>query len=158
MFYLGLTKPLKPKSEVIIMCLPLLLHKLTGYDQLAINPNGQPVRPSACNKQTLCERTLAAWQKVPRKAFVAAWTATGYFNNDHFEEGLGMSYEEALRELDQTGLLASVGIRDDYIGCPKVPDRLECCAHEMGLNLSSCLLRQSLLSCSPVGGYTFLAL
>ncbi|CAL1147608.1 unnamed protein product [Cladocopium goreaui] len=94
-----------------------------GYDQLAINPNGQPVRPSACNKQTLCERTLAAWQKVPRKAFVAAWTATGYFNNDHFEEGLGMSYEEALRELDQTGLLASVGIRDDYIGCPKVPDR-----------------------------------
>lgn len=87
-----------------------------GYDDMAINPNGQPVHPSAYNKATLAERTLAAWNAMPRKAFIAAWISTGYFGREHFPEGLGMSFEEAQVVLDSTGLRKSLGIPDDHAG------------------------------------------
>lgn len=49
---------------------------------------------------------------MPRRAFVAAWTVTGYFGPSHFGD-LGMSQDDARETLDSTGLLKCVGIRDD---------------------------------------------
>ncbi|CAK9055725.1 unnamed protein product [Durusdinium trenchii] len=86
---------------------------IQGYSDLPIGANGQPERPKAFNQDTLLERTLLAWQSMPRKAFIAAWTMTGYFSKEHFPEGLGLSQEDATATLDATGMLRAIGIRDD---------------------------------------------
>ena len=97
-----------------------------GYDKLPIGTSGQPVVPKVFDKKTLPLRTLKAWQAVPRNAFVAAWTWTGYFNKEHFDAlapGLGLTHEEAVRTLDGAGLLQSIGVRDDRAGQPMLPDK-----------------------------------
>ena len=90
---------------------------------MPIAPSGQPARPKVFNKDTLPERTLKAWKSVPRAAFVASWVVTGYFQSEHFEDGAGLTPEEASKVLDATGMLRAMGVADDMAGEPPKPNR-----------------------------------
>ncbi|CAL1156609.1 unnamed protein product, partial [Cladocopium goreaui] len=50
----------------------------------------------------------------PRRAFIAAWIATGYFTREHFVED-GMERDEAIALLDPSGMLVKMGIPSDQI-------------------------------------------
>jgi len=52
----------------------------------------------------------------PRKSFVAAWIACGYFQEDHFPDDMSMSQAEAIETLDASGLLRSCGVPSDLAG------------------------------------------
>ena len=91
---------------------------------MSINTNGQPICQTAWNKISLCHRTLAAWKAVPRKAFIAAWTATGYFDRSHFPADEGLTFQQAMDTIDPTGLQRSTGIRSDQT--EMVPNRPGC--------------------------------
>ena len=51
----------------------------------------------------------------PRKAFIASWVATGFFEKEHFPENVGMTQQEALDLLDPSGMLIQMGIPSEEI-------------------------------------------
>lgn len=54
----------------------------------------------------------------PRKAFVTAWIACGYFNKEHFAEAavdIDMDCQQAQTMLDETGMLKSIGLASDLL-------------------------------------------
>ncbi|CAK8989314.1 Uncharacterized protein (Fragment), partial [Durusdinium trenchii] len=85
-----------------------------SYDTLPIGTSGQPVRNKVYTRTSLAERTLRAWLSVPRKAFISAWVATGYFQSEHFPEEQ-LTPAQAREALDPTGMLLSLGIKNDVI-------------------------------------------
>ena len=85
-----------------------------GYDTLPIGTSGQPVRNKVYTRTSLAERTLRAWLSVPRKAFISAWVATGYFQSERFPEEQ-LTPAQAREALDPTGMLLSLGIKNDVI-------------------------------------------
>eukprot|EP00435_Cladocopium_sp_Y103_P023101 s4195_g5.t1 len=96
-------------SALVAFCF-FLDFGFAGYSDMAIRPNGQPQRPKAHN-ETLPLRTVQAW---PRRAFIAAWIATGYFTQEHFVED-GMERDEAIALLDPSGMLVKMGIPSEQI-------------------------------------------
>lgn len=60
----------------------------------------------------------------PNKAFIASWISTGYFTAEHFPES-DMTREDAMRVLDPTGMLVTMGIRSEQAAQPPLdPKRL----------------------------------
>ena len=59
---------------------------------------------------------------MPRKAFIASWIVTGYFQRSHFGED-GMTAEEARDYLDGTGLQRQLGIGHDMVAVVPSHDR-----------------------------------
>lgn len=106
------------------------LSKRERYERMPIKANGQPERPKAFD-ETLPTRTLRAWLSVPNKAFIAAWISTGYFTAEHFPES-DMSREDAMRVLDPTGMLVTMGIRSEQAAQPPLDPKRWYWAVKMG--------------------------
>lgn len=71
---------------------------------------------------------MSAWHAYflrmrPDKCFISAWIACGYFDREHFPGTEEMSYEEACKNFDPTGMLKQLGIPNDHAGQTISADR-----------------------------------
>lgn len=84
------------------------------------------LRIQSCLCADTCDMGLVTLLHVlrPNKAFIASWISTGYFTAEHFPES-DMTREDAMRVLDPTGMLVTMGIRSEQAAQPPLdPKRL----------------------------------